>query len=239
MEVLSQNKIKLIRSLRLKKNRDAEHLFVIEGEKIVRELIAQHPDSVEFVCLTNDMAVDTSLTCYTTDTATLKSLSTLSTPSTMLAVVRKPDFNITGGGTTLILDEIQDPGNLGTIIRTADWFGIDSIVCSKNTADAYSAKVAQSSMGSIFRVPLIYTDLVAFIEQLDVPVFGALLNGKSIYSTQFPPSCAIVMGNEGKGISQQVQSKIDYAITVPSFGGAESLNVAIATGIFLSELRRS
>jgi TrmH family RNA methyltransferase len=173
----------------------------------------------------------------------LSRISTLSTPQAILAVVQIPqqtDLNIKklDGSFILALDGVQDPGNLGTIIRTADWFGLNTILCSKDTAEVYNPKVVQASMGSLSRVNIIYTDLGDVFSQINIPVYGALLDGKSIYETDFGQEGIILLGNEGNGISEYLIEKINYPITIPRYGKAESLNVAISASIFCSELRR-
>ena len=173
----------------------------------------------------------------------LSRISALSTPQAILAVVQIPkqtDLNIKkwDGSFILALDGVQDPGNLGTIIRTADWFGLNTILCSKDTAEVYNPKVVQASMGSLSRVNIIYTDLGDVFSQINIPVYGALLNGKSIYETDFGQEGIILLGNEGNGISEDLIEKINYPITIPRYGKAESLNVAISASIFCSELRR-
>jgi TrmH family RNA methyltransferase len=173
----------------------------------------------------------------------LSRISALSTPQAILAVVQIPqqtDLNIKklDGSFILALDGVQDPGNLGTIIRTADWFGLNTILCSKDTAEVYNPKVVQASMGSLSRVNIIYTDLGDVFSQINIPVYGALLDGKSIYETDFGQEGIILLGNEGNGISEYLIEKINYPITIPRYGKAESLNVAISASIFCSELRR-
>ena len=140
---------------------------------------------------------------------------------------------------SLVLDGIQDPGNMGTIIRTADWFGITDIICSEDTVDVYNPKVVQATMGSMARVNVHYTDLMPVLSTADVPIYGALLNGDNIYDTTFGTEGLIVMGNEGNGLRPEVIKLVTKAITIPRFGGAESLNVAIATAIFCSEINRN
>jgi TrmH family RNA methyltransferase len=173
----------------------------------------------------------------------LSRISALSTPQAILAVVQIPqqtDLNIKklDGSFILALDGVQDPGNLGTIIRTADWFGLNTILCSKDTAEVYNPKVVQASMGSLSRVNIIYTDLGDVFSKINIPVYGAVLNGKSIYETDFGQEGIILLGNEGNGISEDLIEKINYPITIPRYGKAESLNVAISASIFCSELRR-
>jgi TrmH family RNA methyltransferase len=237
MEHLSKNKIKWIRSLRLKKNRDNEGLFIAEGPKIVGELIDRYFESIECIC-TTDNTFKSEVETYLTDEKTMKELSSLNTPSAILAVVKKPTMNAVSPGLTLAIDGIQDPGNMGTIIRTADWFGVESIVCSKETVDVFNPKVIQSTMGSIFRVPITHQPLDAFFEKNNYPVYGALLNGKNMYDQKIQQPCVLLMGNEGNGISPELQPYISHPVLIPGKGEAESLNVAIATGILLAELSK-
>lgn len=140
---------------------------------------------------------------------------------------------------SIVLDGLQDPGNIGTIIRTADWFGIQHIICSADTVDAYNPKVVQASMGSLSRIKLFYTDLAAFLSKTSIPVFGAMLNGQSIYQTDFGPEGLILLGNEGNGVRPEIENYITKAVTIPKIGNAESLNVGIATAIFCSEISRN
>lgn len=239
METLSKNKIKWIRSLRLKKNRDVENLFVIEGEKMVLELIEQWPDHVEFICGTISN-LTTNQPYYLTDEKTMKEISSLKTPNKLLAVVKKPRPTLERKESFIVvLDDVQDPGNMGTILRTCDWYNVDKIVCSKNTVDIFNTKVIQSSMGSLFRIPVVYCDLNEYLQQSKLTIYGALLEGKNIYQQQLERNGIIVMGNEGQGISQEIQKHITESLHIPRFGGAESLNVSIATGIILSEFCRN
>lgn len=235
MVALSKNKIKWVRSLRLKKNRDAEGLFVAEGSKIVQEILDEHPESI--VCLiTIEPDFQSEMPTFVTDAKTMKSISSFQTPGSLMAIVRKPAMSTENTGWTIALDGIQDPGNLGTIIRTADWFGVTSIICSKNTVDCFNPKVVQSTMGSIFRVRVSYEDLREAFEQDSRPVYGALMEGQDVHSILKPDEGILLMGNEGKGISPELASSISHPIHIPGKGKAESLNVAVATGILLSEL---
>lgn len=239
METLSKNKIKWIRSLRMKKNRDAEGLFIIEGEKMVLELIELWPENVKFICTTSiDFSCDH--ITYLTDEKSMKEISSLKTPNKLFAVVKKPAPSLKREDSFIVvLDDVQDPGNMGTILRTCDWFNVDKIVCSNNTVDVYNTKVIQSSMGSIFRVPVDYCDLPSYLKDSVLPIYGALLEGDNIYTQKLERKGIILMGNEGKGISKEIQTFITQAIHIPRFGGAESLNVSIATGIILSEFSRN
>lgn len=171
-------------------------------------------------------------------------ISCLKTPPGVLALVKIPvqpalNYNLLEKKFSLALDGVQDPGNLGTIIRTADWFGIEHIICSDDTVDAYNPKVVQATMGSLSRVKIHYTPLAHGLAQIKLPVFGALLNGQNIYNANFGSEGIILMGNEGNGIRLETQAVINTAITIPQAGSAESLNVAIATAIFCSEISRN
>jgi RNA methyltransferase, TrmH family len=235
---LSKNKIKWIRSLQEKKYREAEGRFVVEGEKMVREALDLIPERVELVVHLHEFYPG-ELSCETLacNERELKQISFLQTPNKMLAVLKKGMNPLTQKGLVLALDGIQDPGNLGTIIRTADWFGLESIVCSTDTVDCYNPKVIQASMGSIYRVNLHYTDLHSFLSDSEKPIYGALLEGKNIYQMDLSNDGILLMGNEGKGIRPELISHIKVPITIPRFGMAESLNVAVATAILLSEFR--
>lgn len=174
----------------------------------------------------------------------LERFSNLHTPQDVCATVKIPDWptlvtNDLRNNFSLVLDGVQDPGNLGTIIRTADWFGIKHIICSADTAEAYNPKVVQSTMGSLCRVKIHYLDLPEFLQQADLPTFAALLDGENIFKTDFGHEGLIIMGNEGQGIRAEVQQMVDRAVTIPRIGSAESLNVAIATAIFCAELSRN
>lgn len=237
MEKLSKNKIKWIRSLRLKKNRDLESIFVVEGEKMVKEIISDWSDKIVCLCTTNE-SFESSHEIYHVDQQTMKELSTLSTASNLLAVVRKPVHELTDPKFIVAIDGIQDPGNMGTIIRTADWFGVDRIICSKETVDVFNSKVIQSSMGSLFRVPIEYTDLNSYLSETKLPVYGALLEGKNMYDQDLKSEGVVLMGNEGNGISEALRELITDPILIPGHGNAESLNVAVATGVILAEFTR-
>jgi TrmH family RNA methyltransferase len=171
----------------------------------------------------------------------LQKISALKNPADAIAAVYIPQWGGLNQTTlknkfSLVLDGVQDPGNLGTIIRTADWFGITNIICSEDTVDAYNPKVVQATMGSLARVNVIYTNLADLIKTSRLPVFGALLNGENIYTTNFGAEGLLVMGNEGNGIRADIEQLVTKAITIPRIGRAESLNVAIATAICCSQL---
>lgn len=237
MENLSKIKIKLIRSLRSKKNRDLEQLFVVEGEKIILELLNETPEIVEFICTTDaNFSFEGS---YLVSDRSMKEISSLSNPGELLAVVRFPKMDVPSNGLIIALDGIQDPGNLGTIIRTADWFGVTKIVCSLDTVDCFNSKVVQATMGSLFRVSIEYVELTEYLSQNRLPVYGALLDGQNMYAAPLERSGILVIGNEGKGISDAVKPFITQPIFIPKFGEAESLNAAMAAGIILAEYRRN
>lgn len=250
---ISRNLIKYIKQLEQKKHRLREGVFVAEGPKVVGDLIeagfrpAQLFATGEWLDKHRQEA-SLAATMEVVSTEELKRLSFLQHPQQVLAVFPlKPhaptkhndDSCDTLPELILALDGIQDPGNLGTIIRIADWFGIHRIVCSPTTADAWSPKVVQATMGSLARVDVTYTSLTEFLCCSNLPVCGTLLDGNDIYSEELPRSAIIVMGNEGNGISAEVRSLLTKKLLIPQFGpGAESLNVAIATAITCSEFRR-
>ena len=248
--MISKNKIKYIRSLELKKNRNKEGKFVAEGFKVVDDLLALQP--ADLIVATQEwlhgkhFADQTEVIEVTEEE--LKKVSFLQHPQQVLAVFRQApsgDYSINTSELSLALDGVQDPGNLGTIIRIADWFGITHIYCSQDTADVYNPKVVQATMGSIARVKVEYGNLLALVESLpaDVPVYGTLLDGDNIYQQQLENRGLIVMGNEGKGISPALAKKVNRRLLIPNFpegrATADSLNVAIATAITCSEFRRN
>ncbi|QJD94442.1 RNA methyltransferase [Mucilaginibacter robiniae] len=245
--MLSKSQISLIKSLQHKKFRREHQLFVVEGYKSVAEFITS-PYSIQTLFYTPAIAaklpkIPKKLNFQEITVAELEKITGLTTPQDALALVQVPDYtpvvleNIKQKF-TLVLDGIQDPGNLGTIIRTADWFGIENIICSTDTVDAYNPKVVQATMGSLARVKVHYTTLTDLLTTLPLPIYGALLNGKNIYTTNFGEEGLIVMGNEGNGLRPDIEQLISEAITIPRVGNAESLNVGIATALFCSELNR-
>ena len=232
--MITRNQIKLVRSLSHKKFRDETGLFVAEGKKLVEDL--QQDFEVEFIITPADAT-----------SKQIEQLSALRSPQGYIGVFRQkhsPLPTVSGQQLLLALDGVQDPGNLGTIIRTADWFGVRDIVCSLQTADCYNPKVVQATMGAISRVRVHYTELTGWLQAAaaSVPVYGTLLNGKDIYNETLSNSGIIVMGNEGNGISQDVRRLITNPLLIPSYPAAEktseSLNVSIATAVTLAEFRR-
>lgn len=241
MEKISKNKIKFLRSLRLKKNRDKERVFLVEGEKMVLEALQLSRQIVREVYIEkgqNIQEIENFDAVFELTSLDASKISGFKTPNKCLALLEYPTVEITNKDFTLVLDQIQDPGNLGTIIRLADWFGVDDIVCSTRTTDCFNPKVIQASMGSILRTKISYFDLETYLKSEKRPVFGALLDGENVYQSKLPKSAILIMGNEGNGISPEIEKMVEQKILIPKFGHAESLNVATATGILLSEFFR-
>ncbi|GAA4921060.1 TrmH family RNA methyltransferase [Mucilaginibacter defluvii] len=246
--MLSKSQINLLKSLQHKKFRTEHGLFLVEGHKSVNEFANSHYqiDTV-FQTYTSDpklLNLSQKINIQQISLNDLEKISSLKTPQDIVALVKIPDWpalsnQSLGKKFSIVLDGIQDPGNLGTIIRTADWFGFTDVICSLDTADAYNPKVVQASMGSLSRIKVHYVDIEAFLKQTQLPIYGALLNGSNIYSTQFGNEGLVIMGNEGNGIRPSVERLIQKAITIPKAGQAESLNVGIATAIFCSEIKRN
>jgi TrmH family RNA methyltransferase len=241
--MISKNQIKHIRQLEIKKYRQREGLFVAEGPKVVGDLMKAGYSPKELYAIETYQGAAHSIQIVSQDE--LCKISFLQHPQQVLGVFRIPsqDSKLPSpdGRLSLALDGIQDPGNLGTIIRIADWFGISTIYCSEDTADAWNPKVVQATMGSIARVNIVYTSLQEIIQQASVPVYGTLLDGNDIYQQPLSKEGIIVMGNEGNGISPEIRQMITRKLLIPSFhqgDTAESLNVAIATAITCSEFRR-
>ena len=238
--MLSKNQIKFITSLKQKKYRAAHKLFVVEGVKGIRELIKSNftLDTLYTTKSFNNSNVQEVLI----DNKDLKRISFLTTPNTALAVFKIPEpQDIVFNKLILALDDVRDPGNLGTIIRLCDWFGITELVCSMATVDCYNPKVVQATMGSITRVNITYTNLEHFISRVNVPVLGAFMDGSNVYKTNLPDTGVLVMGNEANGISKPIEDLISRKVSIPRFGAlqaTESLNVATATAILLSEFKR-
>lgn len=251
MERISKTQIKLIKSLQLKKHRDETGLFVAEGEKCVEEL----RKGFELVHLFINGEADKREAIHVSQTQ-LEQMSGLRTPQGVIGVFKKSEHSdysehSENSDLLLVLDGIQDPGNLGTIIRTCDWFGVRTILCSPDTADCYNPKVVQATMGALARVQIHYVDLPSFLKDTNLPIFGTLLDGRDMYEElngeankreAINGKAIIIMGNEGNGISQAVRPFITRPLRIPSYPKdaetSESLNVAIATAIVLAEFRR-
>lgn len=241
--MISKNQIKFIRQLEQKKFRLREKVFAAEGPKVVGDLMRRHRPAAVYA--TESYAPPLPCDIQRITPEELCKISFLQHPQQVLALFPTPSFPppVYDSQLTLALDGVQDPGNLGTIIRLADWFGIDNIICSNDTADAWNPKVVQATMGSIARVNISYTDLPAWIDHLPegTPIYGTQLDGKNIYHEKISQQGVIVMGNEGNGLSTSVRQRVTQRLLIPSFkkeDTAESLNVAIATAIICSEFRR-
>ncbi|TEW67981.1 RNA methyltransferase [Mucilaginibacter phyllosphaerae] len=243
--MLSKSQISLLTSLQHKKFRREHGLFMVEGYKSITEFI-HSGYHIHTLYHTPDIAskllnLSRKINYQEISLNDLQKISALKNPADAIATVKIPQWGDLNHKTlknkfSLVLDGVQDPGNLGTIIRTADWFGITNIICSEDTVDAYNPKVVQATMGSLARVNIVYTNLAGLISAAKLPVFGTLLNGDNIYTTNFGTEGLLIMGNEGNGIRPDIQPLVTKAITIPRIGKAESLNVAIATAICCSQL---
>jgi TrmH family RNA methyltransferase len=245
--MLSKSRVSLLKSLQQKKFRREHGFFLVEGQKSIAEFIGSpyYIEAVYHVPAFDSKVLKLShkINLCEISVTELEKISSLKTPQDVIAQIRIPEWpvldrNELKGKFSLALDGIQDPGNMGTIIRVADWFGIHNVICSEDTVDAYNPKVIQACMGSLARVKVHYADLTELLSKIKLPVFGALLDGANIYQADFGNEGLILMGNEGNGIRQELQQKITKATTIPRIGKAESLNVAIATAIFCSEISR-
>ncbi len=249
---ISKQKIKLFRSLEKKKQRDKQRLFVAEGHKLVIDLLTSF--KCRYLVLSDKILFEKELLENVGEVIVikdeeLKSISFHKSPQGVFAVFEIPHISYSQSKISkqlsLFLDDIQDPGNLGTIVRLADWFGIENIFCSKNTVDVFNPKTIQATMGAIARVKIHYVDKVEFLKTISekTEIYGTFLEGKNIYQNQFSPNGIIVMGNEGNGISEEVKPFIKHKISIPSvpknIGTSESLNVGIATAIVVSEFNRT
>ncbi|MGL2965031.1 TrmH family RNA methyltransferase [Flavobacterium sp. XGLA_31] len=241
--MVSKNQIKLITSLQHKKYRQEHQLFLAEGVKVIQELLLSNI-VLEHLFVTEplfEQVPDFQKTML--KEADMKRISALSSPSSCLAIFKIPqEVPVSNRGLIVALDDIRDPGNLGTIIRLCDWFGVTQLICSRETVDLYNPKVVQATMGSITRVQVNYLDLVDFVKQSELPVFGTFMDGANVYDEKLPAEAILVLGNEANGISHGLEKVITRRIAIPRFGEiqkTESLNVATATAIFLSEFRRN
>ncbi|CAM4403675.1 RNA methyltransferase [Zobellia roscoffensis] len=240
--MVSKNQIKLVKSLHQKKYRNIHNLFVAEGIKVVRELVNSDFKVNSLFSSDSEISLGTTETIELVTEGELKKMSALTAPNKIIGVfeipqTQKPNFD----GWVVVLDDIRDPGNLGTIIRLCDWFGVEHLVCSSNTVDCYNPKTLQATMGSISRVNIGYTDLRGFLKESKVDVYGAFMEGDVVYGTDMPKSGILVMGNEANGVSEEIEALVTQKISIPQFGKSttESLNVATATAILLNEIRRN
>ncbi len=247
--MISKNQIKFVRQLEQKKFRKAENLFIAEGHKVVGDLLAAGFRPTQLFATNEWISCNPTVSAIEVTPDELARVSLQQHPQQVLALFPIPNYDPSSpiaqhlSSLSLLLDNIQDPGNLGTIIRIADWFGIDTIYCSTGTVDAWNPKVVQATMGSIARVKIIYIEPDTLFNQIppDYPIYGTFLDGDNIYTQQLTPHGLIVMGNEGNGISDAVRKRVSKKLLIPDFhkgDTADSLNVAIATAITCSEFRR-
>ena len=238
--ILSNNHQKLITSLSQKKYRQKHQLFIAEGVKVVRELLES---SFELEIIFSTESEFSSLDCFIqVSDQELKKISSLKTPNKVLALFKIPSQKkVNSSGLIVALDTINDPGNLGTIIRLCDWFGVEQLVCSQDTVDCYNSKVVQATMGSLARVSISYLNLSEYLQTVSIPIFIADMDGVNIHKSKLPASAILVMGNEANGVSDGLKQLISNKISIPRYGNSnqvESLNVATATAILLNEFRR-
>jgi TrmH family RNA methyltransferase len=243
LKMISKNQLKYIRQLEQKKYRRREGVFVAEGTKVVGDLLQRYRPEAVFA--TADWQAPAGITPQLVTDDELRRISFLQHPQQVLALFPLPvnsKPSTPNSELSLALDGVQDPGNLGTIIRIADWFGITTIYCSEDTADCYNPKVVQATMGSLAHINIVYTDLEALLRQYDGPIYGTLLDGQNIYQQELSSEGIIVMGNEGNGISPAIRQLVTHKLLIPNYNPssetAESLNVAIATAITCAEFRR-
>jgi TrmH family RNA methyltransferase len=247
--MLSKKIVKYIQSLSHKKLRDEENAFIAEGPKVVPEFLSEENFNCKILCASNDWLIGNKNllknilpeNIYDIDEISLQKISLLKTPNKVVAVFEKKPLDKTPrieNKLSIMLDDIRDPGNLGTIIRIADWFDIENIICSENCADCYNPKVVQATMGSLVRVNVWYTTLIPFIEtHKNISVYAAALSGTSLPEFKKIAEGIILIGNESIGINEELLKKASQKITIPKYGNAESLNAAVATGIILSHVR--
>lgn len=245
--MITKSDVKYIQSLSHKKFREEEGVFIVEGVKMVNELIEEFPSQILHIYAIKDWVEQnptlSALTCPITVISVneLERISHLATANEVLCLVRMPkeEKKFTNPtGITLVLDQIQDPGNLGTIIRTCDWFGVKQIICSLDTVDVYNPKTVQSAKGSLLRIPISYTALNDYFSSInDIPVYAAVLGGESIQHVKFKKPAVLIIGNEANGISKNILKHATEKIAIPKMGKAESLNAAIATAIIISNIQ--
>ncbi len=242
--MLSKNKMKFIKSLHNKKNRNEKGLFLVEWEKSLLELLSSDFKIYDLI-LSEDFYLQERniFSKFSFEIATSEEISSISTLQTntygIACVYQKENAQLENNNEyILILDDIKDPGNFGTIIRIADWYGIKKIICSHTTVEYYNPKVIHASMGSFTRVEIFYTDIQKYLQNSSFPIYWAFISGKNIHTISFEKSGYIVIGNESNGINSEIEKLITKKITIPRFWSAESLNAAIATGIILDNIRR-
>lgn len=239
--MVTKNQIKLVASLQQKKYRSKHGLFVVEGKKVIKELL-QSGFMPFKLFIEKAQGIEGYNDAELVSKSELKQMSSMNNANGILGVFQIPEVKKIGNTDWMVaLDAVRDPGNLGTIIRLCDWFGIKHLICSLDTVDCYNPKVLQATMGSIARVNIVYNNLHEFLSNTNIPKYGAFMDGEVVYHKELPKSGILVMGNEANGISDEINSIITNRIAIPQFGSAtaESLNVATATGILLNELRRA
>jgi|TARA_B110000495_G_C23003231_1_gene592313 TrmH family RNA methyltransferase len=231
--VINNREIKLINSLKRKKNRIEEGLFVVEGEKNVEELLHSNFQTIR-IYATKDWSNE--VEHIKISVKELDRISSLSTPNRVLALVKVPEQELINTSiTSLVIDGVNDPGNLGTIIRTANWFGIKQVICSSNSVDKFNPKVIMASMGAIFKTNVLYTDLHQFLSDSKLPIYGALLEGESLYNVKLNNPCSLLLGSESHGISKELIPLITNKTTIPGGENTESLNLGVSAAIYCSE----
>lgn len=240
--MLSKNQVKLIQKLQQKKYRNELNLFIVEGKKSIVEFL-QAGYRLELLIATEVFATALNGQPITlVSKEELRKVSSLKNPDEGLAIFHQRQHKgILQEGVILALDNVQDPGNLGTLIRLCDWFGIETLICNSQTVDCYNPKVVQASMGSLTRVAVHYVDLAGFLATCALPLYAMDLDGENLYTTEFPEDCVLILGNEANGISPEVRALTDGIITIPRFGKlqqTESLNVAMAGAIVVSQVRK-
>ncbi len=246
--MLSKKIVKYIQSLSHKKFRDEQGVFLAEGPKVVTEFLLSEKLQCDMICAQREWLIENDSilkkiaheNIFETNDHWLKSISVLKTPNKVVGVFRKKILDDPANIAckfSLMLDDLQDPGNMGTVIRIADWFAIENIICSENCVDCYNPKVVQSSMGSLARVNMVYTDLISFVQSnKKINLYAAALSGTSIFELPKTKAGIILIGNESKGVNEDLLRLSNQKITIPRYGSAESLNAAVASGIILSQI---
>lgn len=246
--MLSKSQIGFIKSLHQKKFRKENGIFIIEGIKSIIEFVpsAYQIHSIYYLAEYKSLLpnLPSNIKLFEVNNAELDKISTLQAPQGILALVHIPksvpaNNKMLKNTFSILLDGIQDPGNLGTIIRTADWFGFKNVICSLNTVEVYNPKTIQATMGSLCRINIFYQNVSELLEEVNIPIFGALLEGKSSYEMEWGNEGILILGNEGQGITTEVKKFIQFPVTIPRVGLAESLNVAISAGILCSDISRN
>lgn len=241
MERLSKVKLKWVKSLQLKKNRDLEGIFTLEGDKLIEDALQSVPHLFKTILVNSNSALQKdqfpdNCECYLLDNSEMERISNLKNPTTSFAILSKPSIKLGDlKGKILVLDGIQDPGNFGTIVRTAAWFNIKTILCSKETVDCFNPKVVQATMGALFYVEIHYLDLETVLKNYTGETYSALLDGLNFDQIHYAENSMLILGNEGNGISEEIKKMVQTGITIQKLGKGESLNVSIAGGILMSK----